>query len=50
MQSPEDARKKIQAQLSAGAAVLDLTGGDLDLITSETVGEAYVKAMRWLKK
>ena len=35
------ARTKIGAQPSAGKAILELCGGNLDLVTSESVGKAY---------
>jgi len=35
------ARTKIEAQPSAGKAILELCGGNLDLVTSESVGKAY---------
>jgi len=35
------ARAKIEAQPSAGTALLQLAGGNLDLLTSENVGKAY---------
>jgi len=35
------ARTKIGAQPSAGKAILELCGGNLDLVTSESIGQAY---------
>jgi len=35
------ARTKIGAQPSAGKAILELCGGNLDLVTSESIGKAY---------
>jgi glucokinase len=35
------ARAKIEAQPSAGKAILELSGGKLDLVTSESIGKAY---------
>jgi glucokinase len=35
------ARTKIEAQPSAGGGILELAGGNLDLVTSECVGKAY---------
>jgi len=35
------ARAKIEAQPSTGGTILELAGGNLDLVTSETVGKAY---------
>ena len=35
------ARAKIEAQPAAGKAILELSGGNLDLVTSESIGKAY---------
>jgi glucokinase len=34
-------RTKIEAEPSAGKAILELCGGNLDLVTSESIGKAY---------
>ncbi|HEY6185480.1 MAG TPA: ROK family protein [Terriglobales bacterium] len=35
------ARTKIEVQPSSGKAILEISGGNLDLITSESIGKAY---------